>query len=96
MNVSLILTLVTAIGYVFEALIIMIIVRAFMSFLPQIDRNHPAVRVLDSVVDPILTPFQRMLPPMAGLDFSPILAILTLQICQFLVTRLLMGFFPVM
>jgi YggT family protein len=52
------------------------------------DRNHPLVRTLDQVCDPILRPFQRLLPPMGGMDFSPIIAILTLQFGS----RLLAGF----
>jgi YggT family protein len=34
------------------------------------------------VTDPLLLPFQKILPPMAGLDFSPILALVVIQILQ--------------
>lgn len=74
-----------------QIVILLIIIRAFMSFFPRIDRYHPVVRFLDSVVDPILRPFQRMMPPMAGLDFSPIMAILTLQVVEWLLISLLTG-----
>lgn len=82
---------IVAVSYTVKAVILLIIIRSFMSFFPRIDRSHPVVRFLDSVVDPILQPFQRMMPPMAGLDFSPILAILTLQIAEFLLINLLSG-----
>lgn len=81
-------TLGTAIGYAVELFILLIIIRAVLSFFPNMDRGHPLVRALDQVVEPVLRPFQRLLPSMGGLDFSPILAILTIQILG----RLLSGF----
>ncbi len=33
-------------------------------------------RFLEAVVRPLLRPFQRLLPPMGGMDFSPILLFL--------------------
>ena len=35
--------------------------------------SHPAVRLLQQMSDQICKPFRRFLPPMGGLDFSPIL-----------------------
>lgn len=67
---------------------ILIIVRAVMSFLPNIDRYHPIVRFLHTVTDPLLAPFQRILPGNSiGIDFSPLLAIFVLQAIE----RLLMS-----
>jgi len=80
-----------AIFYTAQIVTLMIIIRAFMTFFPRVDRHHPVVRFLDSVVDPILTPFQRMMPPMAGLDLSPILAILTIRIGSELLMSLVGG-----
>lgn len=82
-------TLGVAINYAVEAFVLLIIIRAVLSFFPNIDRHHPLVQTLDKIVDPVLRPFQRVLPPMGGLDFSPILAILTLQIVGRLVAGLL-------
>jgi YggT family protein len=36
---------------------------------------YQATRVLDSLARPILRPFQRLLPPMGGMDFSPLIFI---------------------
>lgn len=43
--------------------------------------------VLDSVVGPYLNFFRRMMPPMGGIDFSPVIAVLALT----LIERLLIG-----
>ncbi len=40
---------------------------------------HPAVSLLKQMSEKICTPFRFILPPMGGLDFSPILAFLLLQ-----------------
>ena len=40
---------------------------------------HPAVSLLKQMSEKICTPFRLILPPMGGLDFSPILAFLLLQ-----------------
>ena len=67
---------------------LLIIVRAVLSFFPQLDRNHPIVRFLTVMTDPLLTPFQRIMPGnMVGIDFSPLLAIFVLQAIDMLLLR---------
>ncbi|HEY9723231.1 MAG TPA: YggT family protein [Oscillatoriaceae cyanobacterium] len=41
------------------------------------------------MTDPILRPFQRLLPPTGGLDFSPIIAILAIQLLVPILVQLL-------
>lgn len=86
-----IIVLAQVIHYTIQIYVLLIIMRAVLSFFPQLDRGHPVVRFLDQVVDPVMRPFQRLLPPMAGMDFSPILAILTLQMVEQITINLLMG-----
>ena len=59
---------------------ILIFARVLLSWFPGIPPWHPLVRALASVTDPILLPFRRMLPTIGGLDFSPIVAIIALQV----------------
>ena len=47
--------------------------------------------VLDSVCGPWLNLFRRFIPPMGGIDFSPVVAIIALQLVQKLVLQLLIG-----
>ena len=47
--------------------------------------------VLDSVCGPWLNLFRRFIPPMGGVDFSPVVAIIALQLVQRLVLQLLIG-----
>lgn len=60
--------------------VILIFVRVLLSWFPGIPPWHPAVRLLSAVTDPVLLPFRRILPTIGGLDFSPIVAIVVLQV----------------
>jgi len=60
---------------------ILIIIYVLMSWIPM---NGAAIqdvyRVLGSVVEPYLSLFRRFIPPMGGMDFSPIVAIIVLNL----------------
>lgn len=42
--------------------------------------SHPALTLLNQLMEPVRAPFARLLPPMGGLDLSPIFIFLTVQI----------------
>lgn len=44
--------------------------------------NHPVVRFLDKVTDPVLKPIRKVLPSAGGIDFSPLLAFLAIRLIQ--------------
>ena len=44
--------------------------------------SHPAIRLVQQMSDQICKPFRLFLPPMGGLDFSPILAFVIFQFLQ--------------
>ena len=68
---------VTVINGVAFVLYVLILARILISWLP-LSPWHPLVRWLRIIVDPILRPFRRILPAIAGLDLSPLLAILVI------------------
>ena len=43
---------------------------------------HPAASIIRQISEPILSPFRRLLPNIAGLDFSPMLALIIISIAQ--------------
>lgn len=62
-----------------------IIISAILSWLVAFNvlnlRNgfvYQVVRFLDAVTRPVLAPFQRFIPPLGGIDLSPIVAILVI------------------
>ncbi|MDB5418171.1 MAG: hypothetical protein JWP86_1781 [Phenylobacterium sp.] len=63
-----------------------IIINAIISWLVAFDvinlRNRVIYQIahfLDAVTRPVLRPFQRLIPPLGGVDITPILALLVLQ-----------------
>ncbi|MEY4376432.1 MAG: hypothetical protein RJB26_982 [Pseudomonadota bacterium] len=52
------------------------------------DGRHPLGHIIGQVLAPLLRPFQRAIPTLAGLDLSPLFLILTLQVARMLLQRL--------
>ncbi len=68
-----------------------IFARAIVGWLVQFDiintRNHfvaQMLTMLERVTDPILRPIQRVVPPLGGIDFSPVVAWLALEVIKIL------------
>lgn len=80
----LVIALALLIQFVATALLWMIVIRAILSFVSP-DPYNPVVQMLYRLSDPILKPFQRLIPPVGGLDISPIFAVLALQLVRMLV-----------
>ena len=64
-----------------------IIIRVLLSWVSP-DPYNPVVRIIYGITEPIMRPFRRILPPIGGLDLSPILLILALVFIQTFLARL--------
>lgn len=82
----------TVIHNIFYFYFILIILRIFLTWLPNIDWYQQPFKALREITDIYLDIFRRFIPPVGGLDFSPIVAIIVLQILQGLVTGLIASF----
>ena len=60
-----------------------IIIQAILSWINQ-DPYNPVHQLLHSLTRPVLGPFQRMIPPISGLDLSPIAAIIAIYLLKML------------
>lgn len=58
--------------------IVLIIVSVILSWVGQ-NFRHPIVPLIFQLVDPVLAPIRRILPPLGGLDLSPLVAIIGIQ-----------------
>ena len=88
--------LITTVSALFSIYELLIFVRILLSWInvnpyrPTID--HPLVRLLEQVTDPILKPLRRTIPPIGGtLDISPIIALFGLEILRRIIIGLLSG-----
>ncbi|MFN3521283.1 MAG: YggT family protein [Phenylobacterium sp.] len=84
------IALIGFVFYIINALLTLlvwaIIISAILSWLVAFDvinlRNqfvYNVSRFLDAVTRPVLAPFQRIIPPLGGVDISPVIAILVVS-----------------
>jgi YggT family protein len=53
----------------------------------QLPPHHPVVQFTRMLVEPALAPIRKILPPMGGLDFSPLILLFGLQALKGLLLR---------
>jgi YggT family protein len=71
--------LIGILSAVIQVVILLIVARAVGSFFVR-DWSRGIPRFLWDVTEPILAPVRRILPSMGGLDFSPLVLIIGLQL----------------
>ncbi len=70
---------------------LLLIIRIFLTWLPNIDWHQQPFYGLRSITDPFLNIFRNVIPPIGMLDVSPILAIILLMVLQGVVCGFLQG-----
>lgn len=78
----------TLVNLLYWAFWLLILVRVILSFI-NMDPYHPVVRTVYQLTEPILAPIRRFMPPTVGLDFSPLIALLLLELLRMALFRLL-------
>lgn len=63
-----------------------LIISVILSWVAQ-GSSNPAVELVNQICEPLLNPIRRLLPSMGGLDLSPIVAFLILNLLDMLVIR---------
>jgi YggT family protein len=58
----------------------LIVVAAVVVSWTNVPREHPAVRFLDRVTEPLLGPIRKALPPIGGIDFAPLVLLIGLSL----------------
>lgn len=77
------------INFLSFGLSLLIIAKVVMSYF--MDRYHPVRLAVDRIVEPILNPIRRVLPQTGILDFSPIVAILLINVLEYILVRVLIS-----
>ncbi len=57
---------------------VLIIARVIVSWVANQSR-HPIIPLINQLTDPVLRPISKLLPPMGGVDLSPLLALIALR-----------------
>lgn len=69
-----------------------IIARALLPWF-RVSPYHPVMRFLIEITEPLLAPLRRYIPPVGGLDFTPMVALLILWVIEQLLRTLLVTLF---
>ncbi len=54
--------------------------------------QNPAVDIIARLTDPVLQPFRKIIPPIANIDISPLVAMVCLQACAILFVQFIMSY----
>ncbi|WP_066381196.1 MULTISPECIES: YggT family protein [unclassified Anabaena] len=58
----------------------LLIIRVLLTWFPNIDWYNQPFAALSQITDPYLNLFRSIIPPLGGMDFSPILAFIALSL----------------
>ena len=53
--------------------------------------SNPAIYLLFQITEPVMAPFRKALPPMGGMDFSPILVFILINVIQIALRHMAAG-----
>ncbi len=77
--------IIDLISLIFTALWLLVLAHVIVSWV--LNPWHDVRRFIDSIVEPLLAPIRRILPQTGGIDFSPLVLLIVLDIIR----RLLIG-----
>ncbi|MDH5606617.1 MAG: YggT family protein [Anaerolineae bacterium] len=85
-----IILLIQVISLIVRIFVLMLIINMLLSFFVQ--PYHPVRMYLTRLLEPMLYPIRRYLPPTGMLDFSPLILLIFVQLLGNLLINLLVSF----
>ena len=91
MDQQLIYLIVQGLFTVLRGLVIARIVVSFLQVVVRLDPYNPVIRFIYEITEPLMAPFRRLIPPIGGMDFSPIVLFLVIQVVESIVYKMLLA-----
>jgi YggT family protein len=82
------ISLYRIVDWVFRALDLALLLRVVLSWINANPYNS-IVRLVYQITEPFLAPLRRFIPPIGGLDFTPMVALLILDFLRRLIVSLI-------
>lgn len=79
--------MVFVISLIAQLLGLLVIVSVILSYV--MEPYHPVRRAVDAIVEPMLAPLRRVIPPLGMFDITPIVLLLLIQLISNLLINLL-------
>lgn len=70
-----------ALGQLIDLYSIVVIVAVVVSWF-SLPRDNPVVRLTQVLTEPVLAPIRKLIPPVGGLDFSPMILLVLLRLLR--------------
>ncbi|MDZ8029000.1 MAG: YggT family protein [Nostoc sp. SerVER01] len=80
--------LITTLATFTQIYTFLLLIRVLLTWFPTINWYDQPFAALSQITDPYLNVFRSFIPPLGGIDFSPMLAILLLQFLGGFIGRL--------
>ena len=82
-------TVVEILSMVLQIYSYVLLARALLSWIPNLDPYNPIVQILFRITEPVLDPIRKLIPPLGGMiDISIIVAFFGIMILQYLLASL--------
>ena len=78
---------ITFINITVRVLSLLVFLYSLLSFF--LNPYHPIQNVLSQIIEPMLSPIRNRIPPMSGIDLSPLILIILLQVLGSILVALL-------
>ena len=72
--------LATTLSTFLQIYVALMIIRVLLSWFPNINWYDPPFSILSQLTDPYLNLFRSIIPPLGGIDFSPMIGFFLLQL----------------
>lgn len=80
----LVLSVAELVGLLLNVFLFAILVQVIVSWINP-GSSNPAISLVNNLTEPVLRPCRRLLPPISGIDFSPIFALIGIQLAKMLI-----------
>lgn len=80
-----VLSMADLLGLTLNVFLVSILIQVILSWVGPGAHNNPVFSILYSLNEPLLAPARRVLPSMSGIDFSPLLVLIAIQLLKILV-----------
>lgn len=72
-----------------QVITLLVIVKVILSYF--MSPYHPIRETIDKIINPLLDPIRRVMPPTGMIDFSPLILLVLVQILRSLLVSILLG-----
>ena len=89
-------TLIKALDVLLNVIVLALVVRAVLSWLPNMSRENPFIVLLNQVTEPVLSPIRALVEKSSFgknsmLDLSPLIAFLLIEVVRRVLNGVLIG-----